>query len=474
MGAAATRHVTTLRCKTSLLGAVAALVAALGVSASAPGAKGLAPAPAGPAAVVTPASSPTVSSTSTSTSTTTSITTSTSTSTTTTTRPPVPPPPGLVDAVNARLQDPRFGGSTVALSVWVEGVGDVIAHNAGQPLRPGSTEKLLVAAGVLSRIGPAATLDTEVRTVGRQEGAVLQGDLVLVGGGDPTLRSRGAHSLEELAGQLKARGMAEVAGDLVADESRYDDRRTAPGWTDFHVPTFVGPLSALAVDGNQLRSDPDYVANPAAGNLGAFRQALERAGIRVTGGDRTGHAPRPSEVVAALASAPVASLVADMLTRSDNFSAELLVKELGWRSAGQGTTADGLVAAAQALEGLGVTMTGRSADGSGLSRENSRPAREWQELLRVARAQPWGGSLAEGLPLAGRTGTLQSRFRGTPAEGTVRAKTGSVRESRALSGYVTTAGGRGVVFSLVVNGPSASSTLGAMDELVATIVATPG
>jgi D-alanyl-D-alanine carboxypeptidase/D-alanyl-D-alanine-endopeptidase (penicillin-binding protein 4) len=265
-----------------------------------------------------------------------------------------------------------------------------------------------------------------------------------------------------------------VAGDLVADESRYDDRRTAPGWTDFHMPRFVGPLSALAVDGNQLRSDAEYLADPATGNVGAFRLSLERAGIRVAGRDRPGRAPQPSEVVAALASPPVGSLVADMLSRSDNFFAELLAKEVGWRADGRGTTAGGLSASARVLAALGARVTGRGADGSGLSRENSGSARGWQELLRVAQAQPWGAVLAEGLPLAGRTGTLQSRFRGMPGEGVVRAKTGSVRESRALSGYLSTAGGRGVTFSFVVNGPTASSALGAMDELVSALAANQG
>jgi D-alanyl-D-alanine carboxypeptidase/D-alanyl-D-alanine-endopeptidase (penicillin-binding protein 4) len=462
---------TTLRSKSSLL-ALAVVAALAAVVTSPPALRGAAE---GATAAASSSSSSTAPSTTTSTSTSTSTTTTTTTTTsTTTTVPPAPPPPGLVDLVIAKLQHPRLAATAMGLSLWVDGVGEVVADNADQPLRPGSTEKLLVAAGALSQIGPDARLTTDVRSAGRQEGPVLHGDLVLVGGGDPTLRSRGQHSLEELAGQLKVRGLAEVAGDLVGDESRYDDRRTAPGWTDFHMPRFVGPLSALAVDGNHVRSDAEYLADPAGGNAAAFGQALERVGIRVTGGVRAGRAAEGSEVLASVASAPLASIVAGMLARSDNFEAELLAKEVGWRATGRGTTADGLAAAAEVLRGLGVRVSGRSADGSGLSRENARPVREWQELLRVAKGQPWGDALVEGLPLAGRTGTLQFRFRGTPAEGMVRAKTGSVRESRALSGYLTTAGGRSVTFSLVLNGPTASAGLAAMDELVAAVVAHPG
>lgn len=384
-----------------------------------------------------------------------------------------PPPAGLVEAVRERLGDPRFAGSDLGLSVWVDGSGEVVAHGADVALRPGSTEKLLVAASALAVVGPHTTLATELRSDGAEDAGVLRGDLVLVGGGDPSLRSRGPHSLDGLAGQLRARGVTVVDGDLVGDETRYDSRRSAPGWRDIHVPTFVGPLSALAVDGNWLRTDPDYVADPVPGNLAVLRDSLRRAGIAVTGGDRARGATPESVPLASVGSAPVSSLVADMLRRSDNFAAELLLKEVGWRATGRGTTTDGLTAAHEAMAALGVTLSGSSADGSGLSRDNRRPVREWRELLGAVRSQSWGELLVQGLPLAGRSGTLENRFRGTAAEGAVRAKTGSVRESRALSGYLTTAGGRSVVFSLVVAGPTASGALGAMDALVATMVANP-
>ena len=403
-------------------------------------------------------------------------TTTTTTTTTATTAAAVevvadPPPAGLVEAVRERLGDPRFAGTDLGLSVWVDGSGEVVAHGADVPLRPGSTEKLLVAAAALAVIGPDTTLVTELRSDGAEDGGVLRGDLVLVGGGDPTLRSRGPHSLDELARQLRNRGVTLVDGDLVGDETRYDNRRSAPGWRDIHVPTFVGPLSALAVDGNWLRTDPEYVADPVPGNVAALRDSLRRAGIAVTGGDRSRGAPPEAVPLAAVGSAPVSSVVAGMLTRSDNFAAELLLKEVGWRATGKGTTLDGAAAAHDAMAALGVTLSGRTADGSGLSRENARPVREWRELLGAVRSQAWGDLLVQGLPLAGRSGTLENRFRGTAAEGAVRAKTGSVRESRALSGYLTTAGGRTVVFSLVVTGPPASGAIGAMDALVATMVA---
>jgi D-alanyl-D-alanine carboxypeptidase/D-alanyl-D-alanine-endopeptidase (penicillin-binding protein 4) len=406
---------------------------------------------------------------------TTTTSTSTSTTTTTTTAPPAPAapaPPGFLDAVRERLGDPRFENATVGLAVWMEGVGDVVTHNADVPLLPGSNEKLLVAWGAYSVLGPANVLTTEVRADGEVDGSTLRGHLILVGGGDPSLRSTGDHSIDSLAAAIRAQGITEVAGDVVADESRFDSDRRAPGWTNFHVPNFVGPVSALAVDSNFLRTDPDYLANPAGGNLQAFREALGRHGVAVAGINRMGTAPPSSTILASIYSPPVGVLVRDMMTLSDNFMAEMLLKEVGYRAFGLGTLQNGVTAAQQTAESVGLTLGGRAADGSGLSRDNARPTTEWLDLLVAARDQPWFGPFVDAMPLAGRTGTLTTRFRGTPSEANLRAKTGSVRGSRALSGYFITAGGRQAAFSLVVNrDPIPPAVLAAMDDLVTAMVA---
>lgn len=380
--------------------------------------------------------------------------------------------PLLAAAVAARLGDARFRGSTVGLSVWVDGYGEVVAHNADLALTPASNQKLFTAVAVLAALGPQADLETTVRAHGLITDGRLQGDVVLVGGGDPSLRSRGAHSLDELAAQVRAAGIRRVTGDLVGDESRFDAMRTAPGWFDWHVPRIIGPLSALAVDANRHRRDAAYIADPVVGNLRLFRAALAAHGVAVDGDDVGGRAAPGDAVVASLRSAPVASLVTDMLTLSDNLAAELLLKEVGVRRRGLGSTAAGVDAAADALRELGLSLRGTAVDGSGLSRQDRRSPREWRELLQAAVLQPWGPSFLAALPLAGRTGTLARRFQGTRLEGSLRAKTGRILEGRALSGYLTTAGGRDVVFSVVVNDTTPSSpVVGAIDDLVEAIAA---
>ena len=397
--------------------------------------------------------------------------------------PPTPAPAtlsnpasaALAALIDARLADPRLAGTTVGLSLWVEGLGEVAGHNADLPLTPASNQKLFTAMGVLSLIPQTDRLVTEVRATGAQIGRILTGDLVLVGGGDPTLNARGPHSLDDLAAAVKARGIDEVRGALVGDESRYDAIRGAPGWLPQHVPVFIGPLSALVVDRNQLRPDAAYAANPLPGTLPYFRAALLRAGVRVLGPNVAGAAPPDSAVLAALPSPPVGDLVGEMLNQSDNLIAEILVKEVAHRTSrppARGSTAGGLAAIDDAVRKLGVPLTGVAADGSGLSREDRRSAREWRSLLQAAQAQPWAERLVGSLPLGARTGTLSRRFARTAAAANVRAKTGWIDEARALSGYLTTAGGRPVVFSVIVNGTTPNSpALNALDSLVAAIAA---
>jgi D-alanyl-D-alanine carboxypeptidase/D-alanyl-D-alanine-endopeptidase (penicillin-binding protein 4) len=389
--------------------------------------------------------------------------------------PPLDPAAAALSGlVGARLADPRLAGTTVGLSVWVEGLGEVASHNGELPLTPASNQKLFTAMGVLALVPQTDRLVTEVRATGAQEGRVLNGDLILVGGGDPTLNAKGPHSLDDLAAAVKGRGIDEVRGSLVGDETRYDNVRGAPGWLPQHVPVFIGPLSALVVDRNQLRPDAGYAANPLPGTLPYLRAALLRAGVRVLGPNVSGAAPPGSALLAALPSPTIGDLVGEMLNQSDNLIAELLVKEVGHRSArpAPGSTAGGLAAITDAVQKLGVPLAGVAADGSGLSRQDRRSAREWRSLLQAARGQPWAERLVGSLPLGARTGTLARRFARTAAEGNVRAKTGWIDEARSLSGYLTTAGGRPVVFSIVINGTTPTSpALNALDTLVAAIAA---
>ena len=165
----------------------------------------------------------------------------------------------------------------------------------------------------------------------------------------------------------------------------------------------------------------------------------------------------------------MAELVREMLQVSDNQIADMLVKDIGAKATGRGSMASGAAATLDALAPLCVPLTGTTDDGSGLSRADTRSARELRSVVQAARAAPWWPILFDALPRAGRSGTLAGRFRGTAAEDNVHAKTGTIIGGAALSGTGTTAAGRAFVFSVIVNGPNAGSSAGAIDTLVAAV-----
>jgi D-alanyl-D-alanine carboxypeptidase/D-alanyl-D-alanine-endopeptidase (penicillin-binding protein 4) len=362
----------------------------------------------------------------------------------------------------AFLGDPSVAPHRVGVSVWIDGPGEVLAHEPDLALAPASNEKIFTAIGALAVLGEDARLSTEVRLT-------ADGDLMVVGGGDATLTGRGPHSVVALADQVRAHGVGTVRGALLVDETRHDGERRARGWLDWQIPTYTGPLSAFMVDRNRWQVDSAFLADPALANADLLRRALAERGIGVSGPTVYAAAPVPGTVVASLASAPVGELVSDMLQRSDNQIADLLLKEVGHAATGTGSMANGFGATTMALAPLCIPLVGVADDGSGLSRANARSAREWRVMLQAARAQPWWPALVDGLPLAGRSGTLAGRFRGTAAEANVRAKTGTIIGGAALSGYGATAGGRAFVFSVVVNGPGAEASADAIDTLVAAV-----
>src|SRR5439155_1379524 len=170
--------------------------------------------------------------------------------------------------------------------------------------------------------------------------------------------------VDALAHKLFARGIRRVTGRVLGDEHRFDGERGGPGWK----PSFLGiesaPLSALSVRGVELRTSNSSAFAAAQ----AFREALIRTGVRVAGVAGRGRAPLDALPLAYHRSAPLSAVVREMNHESDNFVAEMLLKELGATVAGRGSTAAGRHVVRDALAEAGVPLDGvRLADGSGLS-----------------------------------------------------------------------------------------------------------
>lgn len=373
--------------------------------------------------------------------------------------------PAQRDGLRYRLEL-ALGGSTattLSASVDVEGYGAVLRRDATRALPPASTQKSFVGLSALLALGPDARYRTEVASVSPPAAGRVQGHVWLVAGGDPYLTSG---YLRLLARSVRAAGVTTITGDVALDDMRYDQQRTAAGWKSSFMPGQSGPLSALAVDGNRWRSDDAFLADPAFPAAVLFRDYLRAEGVTVSGIVRRGNRPAGAHTLAVHNGTPLPAAVHRALKESDNFAAELLLKELGHVVRGNGSSADGLDAVREVL-GRHAVPVGVGSDGSGLSSHDRQSTSGQVQLLRVADDVAEGPAFRASLPIGCRDGTLKWRFCETPAEGRVSAKTGTLSGVRALAGYTRTASGRDVWFAFQLTGVTdGARALTALDRAV--------
>jgi D-alanyl-D-alanine carboxypeptidase/D-alanyl-D-alanine-endopeptidase (penicillin-binding protein 4) len=346
----------------------------------------------------------------------------------------------------------RLGGAAGAYVVDLSDGSVLYAHRDSLALAPASNEKLFVTAAALLKFGASGTLTTSLAAAPGTEvdpGGVLRGDLYLVGGGDPTLGDAG---LTALADELVAAGVTRIDGGVIGDESLFDTLRGGPDSAYKPDGDLGGWLTALSW--RHGRAGASGPARSAATRLAALLKARKveydrkpRAGklSAVSGGGVAADA----EPLATLASPTIGSLIAMTNIPSENYYAEMLAKALGARFGSGGTTSAGLAVARSQLAAFGVHP--RLVDGSGLSRADRTTARQVVRLLERMDGQDTAATWHASLPVAGRSGTLRSRMRGTAAAGRCAAKTGTLIGVSALSGYCTTTGGRKVAFSFIEN-----------------------
>jgi serine-type D-Ala-D-Ala carboxypeptidase/endopeptidase (penicillin-binding protein 4) len=328
----------------------------------------------------------------------------------------------------------------------------VFARNGGRSLVPASNEKLAVTYAALESLGPDYRIETDVLGEGELVGSTWRGSLVLQGHGDPTLSSS---DLGWLARQLRGAGIRKVVGPVIGDESYFDSRRTGPGWKPSFYINQSAPLSALTVDRTWFRGR--HSRTPALAAASLFKDALQQLGVTVTGRALVGRAglEAQAEPLGQVLSPPLAQIVRFMDRESDNFTAELLLKQLAAYDGSTGTSAAGAAEVRSLLAAANVPLAGvRIVDGSGLSPYNRLTARAIVAILRAAWEEPEiKASFVSALAVAGRSGTLKDRLRSAPARGVVLAKTGTTSIASALSGFVR----QRYVFSVLQNGRPVSS-----------------
>ncbi|MDY6054661.1 D-alanyl-D-alanine carboxypeptidase/D-alanyl-D-alanine-endopeptidase [Micrococcus sp.] len=345
---------------------------------------------------------------------------------------------------------------------------------ADTPVPPASALKVLTAAAVLETLGPERTLVTRTVVLPGVDGSGAE--VVLVGGGD-SLLGVGASDPSAVSGRaglgtLAAQTVEHLAAAGVEGPVRVSvDTRLLPGtgrnpaWPeDLYTAGYIAPVHALATYGARpVRGiADDRVEDPAAFAAAAFRSALadraEAAGLTVADGPvLTTAAPRlvvgATASAAEVESAPVAEQVQFLLAHSDNQVAETLARvaavESG-REAGPAGVADLLGATAETLGADREDLV--AADASGLAPADRMSAAALTQVLAAAAEQPRTAGLAASLPAPGTDSTLRERLVGTPAQGRVRAKTGTLMGTVSLTGTVRPASGGELVFSVVLDG----------------------
>jgi serine-type D-Ala-D-Ala carboxypeptidase/endopeptidase (penicillin-binding protein 4) len=463
-------------------------------------------------------------------------------------------PPISRDAVEA-VRDLRtqlatvFDAPVMARGAWGVHVrsldhGDVLFdRNANRLMMPASNMKILTLAATAERFGWDHTFTTTLETAAPVESGVLRGDLVIKGGGDPTINNRDKRNdavFDEWAAALREAGVREIQGRIVGDDNVFDDEGIGPGWAwDYLAAGYAAPTGALQYNENSAQlvvapgiapGDPAIVQmspgtgltivnrvrtvaptpegvraavnvdrridgpfieisgaiplgvqpitqnvavlNPTLYLAQAARDALVARGISVTGEavdlDDTAaeHAngwTGERRVLHTTTSPQLRDVATVLMKVSQNQYAETFLKALGADDSGLGTTAAGRRAAAEIFAGWGIPADGFViSDGSGLSRYNYiAPATITAILAKLHDDPRHRDAFIATLPIAGKDGTIASRMRRSLAEGNAVAKTGSIANARALSGYVRTRNGETLAFSIIANdfvAPSATVT----------------
>ncbi|RKQ33052.1 D-alanyl-D-alanine carboxypeptidase/D-alanyl-D-alanine endopeptidase [Oceanobacillus halophilus] len=452
----------------------------------------------------------------------------------------------LKEQIDTILEDERLDGAITGVSVRKADTGEEIYSNHGDiRLHPASNMKILTASAALETLGPDYQFTTEVLTDGKMTGNVLQGNLYLKGKGDPTLLEA---DLEKFAKTLKDQGITKIKGNLIGDDSWYDDIRLSQdlNWSD--EPFYTGAqVSALTLSPDNdydagtviVESQPgegeqaevtvtprtDYVTivnktkmvkagetkqisierehgsnriivegqMPADGSttkkwvsvwkptgyaLDVFKKALENNGVTFIGNAKinSGQAPENAKELTSKQSIPVAELLLPFMKLSNNGHGEVLTKEMGKVVFDEGSWDKGLEVMEDVITSFGVSEDAiLLRDGSGMSHKNYIPASELTKLLYKIQEKDWYSEFEYALPVAGISdrmvgGTLRNRMTEEPTKGNVKAKTGSLTGVYTLSGYVTSADGEKLIFS-ILNNNYIDGSMAPIQDAIASVLA---
>ncbi len=449
-----------------------------------------------------------------------------------------PPPPSAItfkEKISGLVQNAGLRGKA-AVYIKVLKSGRVLYNERGTtPMIPASNLKVLTTATALDLLGPDYRFETELRGPQANSGGIIAGHLYLVGSGDPSFcepyNAPATEPFRFFVRQLRKAGVKGVVGDVVADDSAFDREFRGQGWFDrYLLDDYAAAVGALSVNANlvevvitpgKISTNPSTpsiqfvnkvkagsytevyvdrkpgsdvvtvggviapggvvrrtitVDNPSLFAAGVFSRLLEKGGIQHTGSyrviDRVAEPAQVSQlkVYARFKSPTLLKLATQVNKESDNLFAQHLFKAVGERYRGQGSASNAEAAVMAFMQRNGIDTTGlRMVDGCGLSTLDRVSPQQMVEVLNAMWLNPHGQDFIDSLP-AGGQGTLAYRLNGLK----VRAKTGTIKDCSALSGYVVSAYGQTIAFSVIVNDVEGSwSAIDLEDRVVQAIAGWP-
>lgn len=304
--------------------------------------------------------------------------------------------------------------------------------NTRMPLIPASIMKSVTTASLLEKLDESYRFKTRVMLTGTIESRRLEGNIVVEGCGDPSLNSRFIKSPDicvEIADALRREGVDTVEGRIVIDEDLWSGPAVPPSWMSGDLPHAYGTGShALNFEDNA--SGSRSVADPSAIFAARLKETLRRNGIAVA--DKPIRESR-RELLLEHESAPLDEIIRSCMMRSDNQYAEALLRTFAVAEGKKGNTQAATAREKRLWEKKGAPLDDVTiVDGSGLSRQNRITAEFMAYILAAKADDPYYPSF---FPLAGQEGTLRNFLAGTPLEGYVAMKTGSMNGIQCYAGY---------------------------------------
>ena len=384
----------------------------------------------------------------------------------------------LIDSLTA---EPEFRNAQWGVLIVNPRTGDTLySKNAGKLFMPASNMKIITSAAALTFLGPDYTYKTTFLTNGEVHGGLLDGDLLVIGRGDPTVSDRmrvlATTVMDALADSVRAHGIRQIGGSIARVGNAFPDSIYGYGWQWDDLGEYYGAgvdelIFNEGMAPTTLRPPPDTVRDslysgpardPAKAYLDALKDAFVRKGIKLDAGVRDSILPTPikMDTLFVFTSLPLRYILPALMKKSQNQIAEILLRTIGLERAGIGTADTARKIIGQQLLAWGVQPDGfLIRDGSGLSDNDLlTPETIVRVLDRIQRDTAFA-AYYNAMPIAGVDGTLDQRMKGTAAEGNVHAKTGTTAKARNLSGYVTTADGERLIFSVLANNTTTPGTM---------------